>query len=67
LHKGCSFVCYWGNPLSNMPLVVINPLANLLQGVRGFWNPLAICHKGCRRLLATLLTNSSEGIGNFCK
>jgi hypothetical protein len=40
LHKDCSFVCNWGNPLANAPLVFGNPLANLSLGARGAGNPL---------------------------
>ncbi len=39
LQKGCPFVCNWGNPLANVPYVGGNTLANLLQGVRGCWQP----------------------------
>jgi hypothetical protein len=35
LQKVCLFICYWGNPLENALGDVDNPLANLLQWVRG--------------------------------
>jgi hypothetical protein len=37
-----------------VPKVVSNPLANFLQGVRGYWQPSGKFVTGCLRLLETL-------------
>jgi hypothetical protein len=45
-----------GQPFCNVPKVVGNPLANFLQGVRGYWQPSDKFVIGCQRLLAILWT-----------
>jgi hypothetical protein len=68
LHKGCLFVCIWGNLFANVLYI-------------GCWKPSGKFVTGGKRVLATFwqisfkvseviskpLTNSSEGIDNFCK
>jgi hypothetical protein len=52
------FCVQLGHASWNVLKVVGNPLANLLQGVRGYWQPSGKFVIGCRRLLATLVNST---------
>jgi hypothetical protein len=54
-----------GQPFCNVPKVVSNPLANFLQGVRGYWQPSGKFITGCQRLLATLWQILQRVLTNF--
>jgi hypothetical protein len=50
--RRCVFECLWGDPPANVSQAIGNPPTNLLQVVRGYWQPM------------THLLESPEGIGN---
>ncbi len=52
-------------PFCNVPKVVSNPLANFIQGVRGYWQPSAKFITGCWRLWATLWQILQRVLTNF--
>jgi hypothetical protein len=54
LHKGCPFVCFQATTLENMSEVVGNNPANLLLGVRRYWQPLGKFVEVRQRVFSTL-------------
>ncbi len=55
--------------LGSIPAIQIvgNPLVNLLQGFREYWQPSEKMFIRCQRVSGNSLKNSSESIGNFCR
>jgi hypothetical protein len=68
LRKGCPVVCNWGNHPANVSEAVGNSGPHLLQGFRGCIYA-TLCQTRYRMLesIGDPQTNSSGGIGNFCK
>jgi hypothetical protein len=54
-------------PITNVPEDTVNPLANLSQGVRGYWQPSGKFFVRCHRVSATCKQILQRELATFSK